>query len=161
MSIIIIHECIYCLERRHSYFWYFNILMLILLHFKLDSGLYSCILMFLTFKPLAKEFSVLVTFLLWLSSGKDAHSLLKHLSSTESLIIYMRYLIPTPSATVCEHSDVCLLHPSRLIASLVLTHFKTDCTFLILRNLCFFFQFSSPSLQVSVCFCGSENSSAE
>lgn len=73
-------------------------------------------------------------------------------------------------STVCESSDVCPLHPSWLIASLLLTHFKTDCTFLIHQIFFYLFIYlffpqygslpASPSLKVSLCLCGSEGKMA-
>lgn len=94
--------------------------MLILLYFYWGAGLYSykrpCLL-----------------------TGSDEfyqRCIFQHSSYSKSLIIYIRYLTPTTLPTVCEYSDVCPLHPSRLIAPLLLTHFKTDCTFLIYLSCC-------------------------
>lgn len=73
-----------------------------------------------------------------------------------SLFVFLASYLYIPhfiQSTVCENSDVCPLHPSRLIASLLLTHFKTDRTFLIYQIFFYLFIFFPvrvpPSLALS------------
>lgn len=73
-----------------------------------------------------------------------------------SLFVFLASYLYIPhfiQSTVCENSDVCPLHPSWLIASLLLTHFKTDRTFLIYQIFFYLFIFFPvrvpPSLALS------------